>query len=523
MDDLLTLTDKYEVLNHTPVGVCIVDHNYHILFWNNRLEEWTQIDKENVFNQDMRKVFPHLNDPRYLSRINSIFDGGTPTIFSSQLHMHVFPAKLPDGNDRIQHTTVTAIPGLNGSGNYACFVVEDVTELTHRMREYIKMRDKAVEDNNQREKAELALRESEVLLRAFMSSATECFILCDNEFQILEINQAAISLFKLQDSEIQNQKTLLLTDLLKSFQGETKRSNLIQVMESGTPVSDELIIYDEDGKEISLSVNVFKVNNGLGIIAEDITEKKKSREKLEYTLKELQRSNHELEQFGYIVSHDLQEPLRMVSSYVQLLGRKYKGKLDDDADDFIQFASDGADRMNKLIKDLLSYSRFSSQGKPFQMTDLNKILQNVKSDLQIIIDEKSVVIESDDLPVLMADATQMHQVFFHLISNAIKFCKRKKPKIQIYIDNKHEEWILEFKDNGIGIPEKDTGRIFGIFQKLESDTGNESDSTGIGLTICKKIVERHGGRIYVKSELGNGTSFFIAIPNLQGGGIHAAC
>jgi signal transduction histidine kinase len=236
---------------------------------------------------------------------------------------------------------------------------------------------------------------------------------------------------------------------------------------------------------------------------QDVTERKEAEEALK-------RSNHELEQFAYVASHDLQEPLRMVASYVQLLARRYRGKLDSDADEFIGFAVDGSTRMQDLINDLLAYSRVGTKGKPFEPTKTESVFDRSLSNLKALIDESGAEVTHDPLPAVMADGAQLIQLFQNLLSNAIKFRGEETPKVHVSADRKQNEWVFSFEDNGIGIDAEFADRIFIIFQRLHSRA--QYPGTGIGLAICKKIVKRHGGRIWVKSQPGMGSSFYFTIP-----------
>ncbi|MCU7491638.1 MAG: PAS domain S-box protein [Bacteroidota bacterium] len=242
----------------------------------------------------------------------------------------------------------------------------------------------------------------------------------------------------------------------------------------------------------------------------DIHEQKKAAERLHEVLKELERSNNELEQFAYVASHDMKEPLRMISSYLQLLSKNYKGKLDENADDFISYAVDGALRMSTLINDLLLYSRVSSKAREFTSVNLKGVVEDVLGDLEVLINESKAVITYKDLPTVKADDLQMKQLFQNLIQNALKFRNSEGIKVDISSERTGSEWLITVRDNGIGIDPQYYERIFVIFQRLHER--EKYSGTGIGLALCKKIVERHGGRIWVESEPGKGSSFHFTLP-----------
>jgi PAS domain S-box-containing protein len=243
----------------------------------------------------------------------------------------------------------------------------------------------------------------------------------------------------------------------------------------------------------------------------DITERKQAEEALEKKTEELARSNRDLEQFAYIASHDLQEPLRMVTSYVQLLARRYKGKLGSDADDFINFAVDGVVRMWKLINDLLTYSRVGMRGIELKPTDCEAVLNHSLDNLKVAIEENGTLVTHDPLPTVMADNLQLGQLFQNMIGNAIKFRGKEPPRVHISASRNGNGWTISVRDNGIGIAPEHTERIFVIFQRLHSR--EKYAGTGIGLAICQKIVERHGGRIWVESEVGKGSTFYFTLPS----------
>ncbi|RPI16847.1 MAG: PAS domain S-box protein [Ignavibacteriae bacterium] len=242
----------------------------------------------------------------------------------------------------------------------------------------------------------------------------------------------------------------------------------------------------------------------------NVTEHKSAEEKLKQLAEKLSISNKELEQFAYVASHDLQEPLRMVASYIQLLQKRYKSKLDADADEFIGYAVDGVVRMKTLINDLLIYSRVNTQELPLEPVDCNKVIETVKHNLKTSITESKAKIISETLPTVYGNTLQLTQLFQNLISNAIKFKRDISPVVEISSRKTSDEWLFSVSDNGIGIEAEYADKIFVIFQRLHNY--NEYPGTGIGLAICKKIVEKLGGHIWLESEIGKGSTFNFTIP-----------
>jgi signal transduction histidine kinase/HAMP domain-containing protein len=247
----------------------------------------------------------------------------------------------------------------------------------------------------------------------------------------------------------------------------------------------------------------------VNIYGRDVTERTRAEDALRQTADALARSNKDLEQFAYVASHDLQEPLRMVSGFLQLLERRYKNKLDSNADEFIQFAVDGTIRMQQLISDLLSYSRVGTKGRPMEPTDCNEVLAGALANLRPSIEKSGATITHDPLPTLPADATQLVQLFQNLIGNAIKFHGDAPPKVHVSARRTDGQWQLSVSDNGIGMEPQYFNRVFVIFQRLHGR--DRYPGTGIGLAICKRIVERHGGRIWVESQPGQGSTFFFTL------------
>ena len=243
---------------------------------------------------------------------------------------------------------------------------------------------------------------------------------------------------------------------------------------------------------------------------QEILERWRAEEELKQTMSKLARSNKELEEFAHIASHDLQEPLRMVSSYTQLLQRRYKDKLDSDANEFIGYAVDGAKRMQTLINDLLVYSRITTQGHPLEATNFSDVFARAVTNLAGSIEDSGAIVTQDSLPTLPADASQLVSVFQNLIGNGIKYHGDHPPRMHVSAVEDGDEWLFSFKDNGIGIESEFAERIFQIFQRLHSKA--KYAGTGIGLAICKKVIERHDGRIWVESEPQKGSTFYFTLP-----------
>ena len=246
------------------------------------------------------------------------------------------------------------------------------------------------------------------------------------------------------------------------------------------------------------------------VVAYLIDKRRRSEDQLKAQAEELKRSNAELEQFAFVASHDLQAPLRNITGFLQLLAKRYKGKLDAEADEFICFAVDGAARMSRLIKNLLQYSRIGRDIGPPVPVDCSKVLDLVLKDLQPSIQESGALITSSALPRVIATETELAQLFQNLLSNALKFRGAEAPRVQVSARTSGEGWLFSVQDNGIGIESANSDRIFKLFQRLHGQ--DQYAGTGIGLAVCKKIVENRGGRIWVESRPGEGSTFYFTLP-----------
>jgi PAS domain S-box-containing protein len=360
------------------------------------------------------------------------------------------------------------------------------------------------------------LRQENERLLGIIGSATDAIITVDQHQRITLFNAAAEQMFRSAAADAIGRP---LDAFIPSRFREVHQEHIRRFAETGVTRrtmgahQQTLLAVRADGVEFPVEATISQVTVGgqrlFTAIVRDVTQRRRAEEALEHHARELARSNEELERFAYVASHDLQEPMRTVSSFVQLLARRYQGRLDSTADEYIQFITDGAARMRTLVSDLLEYSRVNSRGGALAATDANAVLRKVLEGLQGIIEAERAEVSSDTLPTVVADQTQLGQVFQNLIGNAIKFHGPDVPRIHVSAVRRGEEWVFSVRDNGIGIAPEYHERIFIIFQRLH--TIEEYGGTGMGLAICKRIVERHGGRMWLESEPQRGSTFFFSV------------
>ncbi|MBN1273302.1 MAG: GAF domain-containing protein [Candidatus Aminicenantes bacterium] len=379
--------------------------------------------------------------------------------------------------------------------------------------ENAKLFSQVIHEGGRRRKADAALKKSESRYKSLVDHLPVGVYRSTPDGRIIEANQtlAHILGYKRVDD-------LMEVNVRDLYVRKEERNKNLQQLDKSITGFHEPQLRRKDKKKIwvrdySRAVCDLKGNTVFydGILV-DITERRLAQARLQTVLKELERSNAELQQFAYVASHDLQEPLRMVASYVRLLSRRYKGKLDKDAEEFIWFAEEGATRMKQMISDLLDYSRVGTRGKVFKLLKAKDLLPQVLDNLKVSLEESEAEVKAGPMPEFYGDETQIIRLFQNLIVNAVKFRSSRPLKINIKAERLTNEWKFSVEDNGIGISPEYFDRIFLIFQRLH--TRKDYPGTGIGLAICKRIVERHEGKIWVESQPGKGSRFMFTIKDL---------
>ncbi len=353
------------------------------------------------------------------------------------------------------------------------------------------------------------------LFRQVVEAAPNAMVMADRDGRIVLVNAQAEKLFGyVRDELVGNSVDMLVPERFRSAHPEYRRMYYGNLSSRPMGTGRDLFALRKDGSEVLVEIGLNPVTTAEEVFVlaaiVDITERKRAEQELIRRTEELARSNHDLEQFAYVASHDLQEPLRAVAGPLQLLQRRYHGQLDARADEFIAHAVDGATRMQKLIEDLLAYSRVGRSGAVQELTACSAALDQALRSLSVVLQESDAQINREALPLVVGIPTQLALLFQNLVGNAIKFRRADQPvRIDIAARRAGDEWIVSVKDNGIGIEPQYFERIFMIFQRLHSRV--EYPGTGIGLALCKRIVEQHGGRIWVESSPEGGSTFYFTL------------
>ena len=493
------LTDR--ILDTSPVGISVIEDDGTVVRANAHAQDLLAVDGSGEFE--------------YMAGDRDVYDAdGEPVPFGERPYMEIFETgesvydwlcqvDLAENGRRWLSISAAPIFDDDGDVEQVITVAEDVTELKSREKELIRERNQTEE---------------------LLKTAPVAISVRDVDGNTLLANQRAQDALGLTEREFvdgyenSEEWTILGSDGEPSG---TTGAVVERVVETGEPVFDREIAVDgPDGERTWFSVNVVPVFGPDGEVAkvisagEDVTtlkererELERQRAELDEAIAELRRSNAELEQFAYVASHDLKEPLRMVSSYLQLIERRYGSDLDDEAEEFFEYALDGAERMRAMISALLEYSRLGRRNESFESVDCNHVVESVLANLEVAIEETGAEVTVEDLPTVQGDADQLRQLFQNLVGNAIEYAGDASPNVRVGIERRGDEWCFTVEDDGVGIPGERTDRIFDLFM-----SDDQSGGTGIGLAICEKIVDRHGGRIWVESEPGVGSTFHFTVP-----------
>ena len=523
---LIESEDRYRFLyDHNPSMYFTVDCEALVLSVNQFGAEQLGFTVHELVGQSVLKVFheedkesANLNIKRCVKNLGHLF------------HWELRKIRR-DGRMIWVKETARAVKGTDGKIT-VLIVCEDITEIKElenalretqdnlelkvdeRTEELSKCNIRLESDIYEIKRIEKALRESEEKFRALAENSPDIISRLDKELRYKYINHGSHTLGLSSENLIGKKLEDIMpldriTEIWTESAEKVLKTGKMQDMEfefpsiHGLKVFHSYIIPEHDNGEIESFL----------VVSHDVTQRKQLEEELKETVKELRHSNEELKQFAYVASHDLQEPLRTITSFTQLIERRYKNKLDSDADEFMEYIVEAAKRMQTLINDLLNYSRVATMKKEFEIIDTGETLASVLNNLNSAIYENNAEIIYENLPKIMAEPGQIVQLFQNLIGNAIKFRKPGvPPKIHVKAiqDENKDEYVFSVQDNGIGMEPQYAERIFTIFQRLH--TKEEYDGTGIGLAISKRVVERHGGKIWVESNLAKGSTFYFTIP-----------
>lgn len=470
------------IFHYAAVGIAQVSTDGEFIKVNQRLCEILGYNRENLLNLTFQDITYPEDLDKDLKNIQSLLDG--------EADKYNMEKRYLSKSDEIIWAliTVSLVRDAHHKPNYFVSIIKDISK---------------------RKEVERELKKKEKLYRTIAQNLPNGIVHVFNE-NFEYIYNAGEELEKLGlNNELLIGKTIY--DILDEDIAEFVASKYEICLKENKAVTFEGNFDNQTFLINAIPIEVEPDNpSQILVLSVNISDRKKMEDDLRVLNRELKRSNQELEQFAYVASHDLQEPLRMVASFTQLLQKRYQDKLDEDANEFIDFAVDGAKRMQDLINDLLIFSRVGTRGKSFKTTDMNEVVEKVKLDLKPLIEETKTEISLDSLPLIKADESQMRQILQNLISNSIKFRKEDEaPHIRISSKEDDTHWIFSVKDNGIGIKKDFFDRIFIIFQRLHKKS--EYGGTGIGLAVCKKIVRRHGGNIWVESQKQDGSTFYFSI------------
>lgn len=535
-EDFISKEHIFDIINFLPDPTFVINSAGHVIAWNHAMEDLTHVKAVNM----MGKGNYEYAIPFYGKRRPMLIDIAlTSSEDFTELYDNIW-------RDESSITAEIFIPSLNGKPTYlwgkatniynkvgvligSIESIRDITEkkiaelelVSYRdhLEDLVEKRTKELETINlelklevkKRKKVSDRLKTSKEIYRNIFENTGTATLIIQEDDSISMVNTEFEKFSGYPKKEIlgKSWRKLILEDDLERLI-KYRKARLTDP--NSAPSQYEFRYKKRDGEIGDAYMTISKLLGTNQYIASvlDITSRKKVEKEINNLNKRLKLSNAELEQFAYIVSHDLQEPLRIISSFTKLLERDYKGELDDTADEFIYFIIDGVQRMQQLINDLLEYSRVKSVTAEHEHADLEKILKTALKNLQLSLEENNAQVTYDPLPKAVVNQSMIGQVFQNLISNAIKYRTKHNPEIHISCREKEQEFVISVKDNGIGISPENLQSIFTIFKRLHSQ--DEYEGTGIGLAITKKIIDQHGGRIWAESKVDAGSTFYFTLP-----------
>jgi PAS domain S-box-containing protein len=490
-DEGLKFQALFEVL---PDAVVVVNQHGEMVLMNAQMEKLFGYKREELLNQPIEILIPERFQRQHPAQRNEF--SAHPRVRAMGEGLELCGLRR-DGTEFSAEIMLSPFDGVGGV--LVAALIRDITD---------------------RQRAEEVLRQSEEQLRLMVSNSKDYAILMlDPEGRVVSWNEGAERIKGYRAEEIIGQHFSLFYAPEDVING--KPSLELEEATKNERFEDEAWRVRKDGSRFFASVVITALRDekgllrGFGKITRDITERKRAEKHLLKTMRELERSNGDLQQFTNVAAHDLQEPLRMVASFTRLLADRYRGSLSSEADEFFAYAVDGCTRMQRLIADLLVYSRVGANERALRKISSESAMNEALTNLRATIDDSGAVVTHDSLPAITMDETQLTQVFQNLIGNAIRYRNAEIPRVHVSATrNSGDEWIFSVQDNGLGIDPQDYERIFVLFQRLHGQ--NEFKGTGIGLAICKKVVERQGGRIWVESQPGKGATFYFSVPETDG-------
>lgn len=475
------------IIDAAPNGMLMINRDGEIVLVNSQIERLFQYNRDELLGQSIEILVPEASRGKHPGYRADFFHD--PKTRSMGIGRDLFGLR----KDGKQIPVEIGLNPLSSEGE--TFIVASVVDITERRR-------------------------AEERLRLVVEAAPSGMIMVDESGKIALVNSQVERLFGYTREQLIGQSIdLLVPASARAKHPEHRSSFFADPRARAMGAGRDLYGQRQDGTQIPVEIglNPLITEGERFVLASivDITERKRAEALLQEKLLELERSNEDLQQFAYVCSHDLQEPLRVISNYTQLLAKRYAGALDENANEFIEFTVDATKRMQELINDLLLYSRVQTKGQDFQETDCSLVVEKAVANLEIAIRESSAQVSCGPLPTIKGDHSQLLQLFQNLISNAIKFRSEEPPEITICAEDTGTSWTITVRDNGQGFDMKYASRIFIIFQRLHNK--EMYPGSGIGLAVCKKIVERHGGRIWVESEPDKGASFHFTLPKSMHG------